>query len=147
MIARKAFNKELYQQYDELAKKKTTEHLQSLGCQVVPHPNRYAQDLMAKTEMNKFMVECEIKIVWKTDDFPYETVQLPERKSKFFASPTLFFIWNKTLSSAIMFKSDDIKHLTPVEVSNKYITSGEFFYQIPLDMTGTVRMGRYETNT
>lgn len=135
MIARKAFNKELYQQYDELAKKKTTEHLQSLGCQVVPHPNRYAQDLMAKTEMNKFMVECEVKIVWKTDDFPYETVQLPERKSKFFNERTLFYIWNEATTRAVTFWSDDIKDLTPVEVPNKYVRKGEYSYQIPLHMT------------
>ena len=74
-------------------------------------------------------------------------MQLPERKSKFFDKPTLFFIWNKSITTAKMFKSKDIKSLTPVEVSNKYIASGELFYQIPLSMTGTVRMGRYETNT
>ena len=85
--------------------------------------------------------------MWDTDEFPFDSVQLPERKSKFFDAPTLFFIWNKQLTSALLFKSDDIKDLTPVEVSNKYKASGEFFYQIPLDMTGLVRMGRYETNT
>jgi hypothetical protein len=46
-----------------------------------------------------------------------------------------------------MFKSEDIKDLTPVEVSNKYIASGEMFYQIPLTLTGRVRMSKYETNT
>jgi hypothetical protein len=46
-----------------------------------------------------------------------------------------------------MFKSDDIKDLVPVEVPNKYVSSGELFYQIPLNKTKTVRMSRYETNT
>jgi len=46
-----------------------------------------------------------------------------------------------------MFKSEDIKDLTPVEVRNKYVASGEMFYQIPLTLTGKVRMNRYETNT
>jgi hypothetical protein len=123
------------------------EYMQTKGYEIWENPNTYGQDLIAEGSKGKFYVECEVKTVWDTDKFPFDTVQLPERKSKFFSSPTLFFIWNKMLTSAIMFKSNDIKHLTPVEVSNKYITSGEFFYQIPLDMTGTVRMGRYETNT
>ena len=90
MIARKAFNKELYQQYDELAKKKTTEHLQSLGCQVVPHPNRYAQDLMAKTEMNKFMVECEVKIVGRQMSFHMKLCSYPNERVSFSMSVLCF---------------------------------------------------------
>lgn len=132
---RKAFNRELYAKYDELAKKKTKEHLNSIGYQVVDHPNKYAQDLIAKSEMNEFLVECEVKIVWNTKEFPYTTVQLPERKSKFFNERTLFYIWNKDTTRAVTFWSDDVKKLTPVEVPNKYVARGEYFYQIPLEMT------------
>jgi len=103
--------------------------------------------LIAEGSKGKFYVECEVKTVWKGEVFPYETVQLPQRKSKFFISPTLFFIWNNELSNALMFKSEDIKDLTPVEVCNKYVASGEMFYQIPLTLTGKVRMNRYEINT
>jgi hypothetical protein len=56
-------------------------------------------------------------------------------------------MWNNELSDALMFKSNDIKDLTPVEVRNKYVASGEMFYQIPLTLTGKVRMNKYETNT
>ena len=61
-------------------------------------------------------------------------MQLPERKKKFFNSLTAFFIWNIDLSKAAMFWSKDVKTLDPVEVPNKYIAGGEYFYQIPLDM-------------
>jgi hypothetical protein len=144
---RKQFSEALHGKHDKPARIRTMEYMQTKGYEIWENPNTYGQDLIAEGSKGKFYVECEVKTVWDTDKFPFDTVQLPERKSKFFSSPTLFFIWNKMLTSAIMFKSYDIKHLTPVEVSNKYITSGEFFYQIPLDMTGTVRMGRYETNT
>jgi len=144
---RKQFSEALHGKHDKPARIRTMEYMQVKGYEIWENPNIYGQDLIAEGSKGKFYVECEVKTVWDTDKFPFDTVQLPERKSKFFTSPTLFFIWNKPLSSAIMFKSNDIKDLTPVEVSNKYITSGELFYQIPLDMTGTVRMGRYETNT
>ena len=144
---RKQFNESLHGQYDKPARDRTIEYMNIKGFKCWPNPDIYGQDLIAEGSKGKFYVECEVKAVWDGDRFPYNTVQLPERKSKFFDKPTLFFIWNKSITTAKMFKSKDIKSLTPVEVSNKYIASGELFYQIPLSMTGTVRMGRYETNT
>ena len=144
---RKQFSEAFHGKHDKPARIRTMEYMLVKGYEIWENPNIYGQDLIAEGSKGKFYVECEVKTVWDTDKFPFDTVQLPERKSKFFTSPTLFFIWNKMLTTALLFKSNDIKDLTPVEVSNKYITSGEFFYQIPLDMTGTVRMGRYETNT
>jgi hypothetical protein len=123
------------------------EYMQIRGYKIWENPNTYGQDLIAEGSKGKFYVECEVKTVWSGSVFPYDTLQLPERKSKFFDKPTLFFVWNKELSDALMFKSEDIKDLTPVEVSNKYIASGEMFYQIPLTLTGRVRMSKYETNT
>ena len=137
-MIRKKFNPGDYALYDQKAKDKTTEYLQSKGYNVVEHPNRYAQDLIAKSEMNEFMVECEVKVLWDTDDFPFPSVQLPERKSKFLNERTLFFIWNKGLTRAFTFWSDDVKKLTPVEVPNKRVRRGEYFYQIPLNMTEMV---------
>jgi len=121
--------------------------MQIRGYEIWENPNPYGQDLIAEGSKGKFYVECEVKTVWKGEDFPFDSVQLPERKKKFFDKPTLFFVWNNELSTALLFKSNDIKDLTPVEVRNKYVASGEMFYQIPLTLTGKVRMNRYETNT
>ena len=134
MSVRKRFDKELYQKYDSLAKQATKQFLNEKGCTVDPHPNRYAQDLVVKSDTEEFCAECEVKLVWKTDQFPYDNVQLPARKKKFFDVPTQFFIWNHTLNRAATFWSEDIKDLEPVEVPNKYVYKGEYFYQIPLDM-------------
>ncbi len=143
----KQFNEALHGKHDKPARVRTMEYMQIRGYEIWENPNPYGQDLIAEGSKGKFYVECEVKTVWKGEVFPYETVQLPQRKSKFFTSPTLFFIWNNELSNALMFKSNDIKDLTPVEVRNKYVASGEMFYQIPLTLTGKVRMNRYETNT
>jgi hypothetical protein len=72
--------------------------------------------------------------VWKGFDFPYDSVQLPERKKKFFDKPTLFFIWNEDCTRAATFWSAQVQQLTPVEVSNRYIRKGEYFYQVPLEI-------------
>ena len=143
---RKAFSTALHGKYDDIARQVTMHWMERKGYKMRENPNIYAQDLIAQKGDNQFYVECEVKTVWKGDTFPFDSVQLPERKKKFFHKSTLFFIWNNDMTKAAMFKSDDIKDLTPVEVSNKYMASGEMFYQIPMDM---IRFARYthETNT
>ena len=143
---RKAFSQSLHGKYDDIARQVTMHYMERKGYKMRENPNIYAQDLIAHNGDNSFYVECEVKTVWKGDEFPFDTVQLPERKKKFFNKSTLFFIWNNDMTRAATFKSDDIKDLTPVEVSNKFLSSGEKFYQIPLEL---VRFARYknETNT
>jgi len=136
---RKRFDNQLFQKYDQLARDVTTAYLESLGYAVSEHPDRYAQDLIAYTRDNEFCVECEVKLVWEVSEFPYPNVQLPERKKKFFNAPTQFFIWNKPLEHAMTFWSHDVATLQPVEVPNKYVYSGEYFYQIPMDMVTKVK--------
>ena len=131
---RKRFSESLYNTYDRLAREATTDYLTSKGFSVMPNPDDYAQDLIASSKGRQWLVECEVKAVWKYGSFPFDTVQLPERKKKFFNKLTSFFIWNESLSKAAMFWSKDVQDLVPVEVPNKHISGGEYFYQIPLDM-------------
>tara|TARA_R100001480_G_scaffold44121_2_gene57270 strand:- start:3574 stop:4011 length:438 start_codon:yes stop_codon:yes gene_type:complete len=144
---KKRFDKALYDKYDKAARQRTQLHLERKGYKVREHPDRYAQDLIATKGGKDLLVECEVKVVWDTDKFPYDTVQLPERKKKFFVEPTLFYIWNNKLNKAITFFSEDVKHLTPVEVPNKYVYKGEYFFQIPMDLTKTIKVKINEANT
>lgn len=136
---RKRFDRELFQKYDQLARDVTTKYLQSIGYEVTEHPDRYAQDLIAYGTYKDFCVECEVKLVWEVSEFPYPNVQLPERKKKFFNVPTQFFIWNKPLEHAMTFWSYDVATLEPVEVPNKYVYAGEYFYQVPMEMVERVK--------
>ena len=136
--AYKKFDKALYKKYDESAKDRTKKFLRSRGYEVKDHPNKYAQDLVATKDESEFLVECEVKLVWDKPKLPFDTIQLPERKKKFFKKRTVFFIWNKALDDAIYFWSDHVKHIKPIEVKNKFVKSGELFYQIPLDKTNQV---------
>ena len=131
---RKRFDRDLFKECDEKARVCTTNYLTSIGYTVSEHPNRYAQDLIACIDGMEHMVECEIKLVWAGKEFPYPTVQLPERKKKFFNPSTQFFIWNRDCTDAVCFWSHDISDLKPVEVPNKYVYSGEYFFQIPMSL-------------
>ena len=137
-VVRKRFDRELFDKCDDPARQATADYLESIGLEVRDHPNRYAQDLIASDDTQEFLVECEVKRVWTTHDFPYDTVQLPERKSKFFDQSTQFFIWNKDFVTAMTFWSDDIKDLTPVEVPNKYMYKDEYFFQVPMELVEQV---------
>ena len=95
MSVRKPFDKKLYEKYDRLAKVACKEHLKKKGFVAVDHHNKYAQDLIASKAdewgvnySDPFCVECEVKVVWSGPNFPYNTVQLPQRKKKFFKENT-----------------------------------------------------------
>ena len=139
MIGKHAtFNPIAFARADKLARTHTTEFLENLGWSVIEHPDKYAQDLVATRGSDRFFVECEQKPLWKGERFPFNSVQLPERKQKFFADKTLFFIWNNEWTSAFIFWSHKISHLDPVEVKNRRIANGEYFFQIPLELTKQV---------
>lgn len=141
MSERKRFDRELFAEYDKKARDATMAYYKDIGFDICEHPNRYAQDLIAFSPLDdfEFHVECEVKIVWDSDEFPYDTVQLPQRKQKFFDGKTKFFIWNKSLTTAVCFWDSVISELIPVEVPNKYVHKGEYFYQIPMESVEIVK--------
>ena len=82
MGVRKKFDKELYDIYDSVSKEAARDALQKKGYTVCDNIDKYAQDLVAEKDGKMFLVETEVKNVWKGPEFPYDTVQLPERKKK-----------------------------------------------------------------
>ena len=134
----KPFSPELFKRYDADARRATTEFVERQGWEVREHPDKYAHDLVATRAELTLLIECEVKAVWENGVFPYDSVQLPERKRKFFDHNAVFFVWCKDLSDAVYFWAKDIDDLEPVEVPNKYIKSGERFFQIPMNLTKLV---------
>lgn len=134
----KPFDPALFDAYDLKARAATSAFIESQGWQVQDHPDKYAHDLVATRKGLTILIECEVKTMWHGRKFPFDTVQLPERKKKFFGANSVFFIWNKELSDAIYFWARDIDHLETVEVPNKYILHGERFFRIPMELTKRV---------
>lgn len=135
----KPFDKNLFDMYDKAARAATSAFIEKQGWDVRDHFDIYAQDLIATKDDLELLVECEVKAVWEGDAFPFDTVQLPERKKKFFTPNTVFFIWNKDTSNAVYFWARDIDDLEPVPVSNKYVQSNERFFQIPMNLVKFTR--------
>ena len=101
------------------------------------HPDKYDIDLIAYDkdgEIYKY-VEAEHSNSWKTIVFPYNRMNVPIRKKKFFEKykDSLYVMVNKESTCMAVIKSDDILNSYIREVSNKYNTSGEYFYSVDLD--------------
>ena len=127
----KPFDKDLFEKYDEAARAATTPFISGQGWQVQDHPDVYAHDLLATKDGITLFVECEVKALWKSGEFPFPSVQLPARKRKFFHPNAIFFIWRKDLGDAVYFWARDIDDLETVQVPNKYMQD-EYFFQVPL---------------
>jgi hypothetical protein len=135
---RKKFSQALYDQNDQLATGVISGYLAQWGLVAEPNPNRYGVDLLVRKpdEPDHFLaVECEIKRVWTGDSFPYQTIQLPERKGKYRNVPQQLEYWilNADCTSAIIIPEFLLDEHKPVVVPNKYIRWGEKFYQLPID--------------
>lgn len=136
---KKRFDRELYNEVDKKTKEKVFSLLRDLkSIQAMENPKKTGVDILVNdsiTNTLKFNIECEVKKVWKGKDFPYESVQIPGRKSKFaqLDNPTLFVMFNEDYTEYLVIKSTDLLASPLAEVPNKYCYKGEMFYQVPLE--------------
>lgn len=136
MSVRKRFDRELYNENDTPAKDYVKELFKDSEYRIVDNKKKTGVDLFVyKDGQHLCNLECEIKRVWKTKDFPYESVQVPERKSKFFKldKPTILVMLNADKSAYLAIKQENLNSSPLKEVPNKYVWKGELFYQVPLD--------------
>lgn len=140
---RKKFDRELFEANDTAARHAVTRYiLATSDVTVENNPDKYGVDLLVTGGLMDYAVECEIKRVWKGEDFPWDTLQLPERKAKFIRAgvPVEFWILNNELTHAMVIQTDVLLSLTPVEVPNKYVAQGEKFFQVPIDRCRKLRL-------
>ena len=132
---RKRFDRELYKSSDALARAAGKKYWSSLGYSVIDNPNTYGPDLIVTSTMG-FYSEVEIKKVWSGKEFAYDTLQIPERKKKFLGldMPTVFIVFNNEQTHGFVCTDEQLANSPLVEVSNKYVRSGELFYQVPINL-------------
>jgi len=138
MKGRKPFDRKLYAKYDELARKYSRSELIPLGYVVKDNPRKTGVDLIVeKDDEIIFYVECEIKKALEGGKFPYDEVNLPERKKKYVGLkyPTLFMIFDPLGEHLICFWDKWIDKCNLEEVHNRYMRQGEYFFKIPLKWT------------
>ena len=135
---RKVFSKSLFDETDTSARAAAKLYWQS----VEDHPDRYAVDLIVDTGTETFYCEVEIKKVWSGTTFKYDTLQIPERKSKFakLDKPAYFMVFNNEVTHAFLCPSSILLSSPVVEVPNKYVYKGEMFFQVPINLISIVEI-------
>ncbi len=138
----KPFDRELYEKWDAIAKQAVASHLSYHGYKVVIPNEDYWVDLYAEIVKTgqRFYHEVEVSQNWKVGKYPYPHGSIPERKIRLrekVNGPLFFWQLSAPCTAAVCFSSAQMRPEFLVEVPNKYVPDGEFFYRPPL------RFGRY----
>jgi hypothetical protein len=138
MSVTKKFDKKLFDANDPKARELAIKFFKkSQGFAAKPNPDKYGVDLLLfKEDKHVAFAECEIKRVWKGKDFPYGSVQFPERKAKYVYQnnlPVVFIMFNADCNRALLVNGQDLLKSKLVQVPNVYVKSEECFFQVPLD--------------
>lgn len=139
MSIRKRFDKKLFDKTDKPAKEAIKRLFKGFkGWSVKDNENRYGVDLLVfKDGVHVCNIETEMKLVWKGDDFPYDSLHIPERKKRYkdLEVPTLFVVFNSDCSNFLVIFGYDLYNAKLVEVPNKYVFRGEKFYNVNIKKT------------
>lgn len=141
-MVKKRFDRALFTENDTAARAAGKRYWSSIGYSVIDNPDTYGPDLIVDTGTDKFYGEVEIKRVWSGKDFAYDTLQIPGRKKKFIGLdlPTNFIVFNADQTYGFLCTCSQLAVSPLVEVANKYVYSGEMFYQIPVSTLALIEV-------
>lgn len=136
MIGRhKKFDKELFEENNHAAIARVLQHVNDLGLFASLNEDIYGPDIVVYSGFRKVSyVEVERKRVWKGAEFPWITVQLPERKGKFLKKrlPIEFWLLNESMDHVVIIPDFTLLKERLVEIRNVLVPDGELFYQVPV---------------
>lgn len=143
-MTRKPFDEELFRENDRRARAAVLRYTSGEGVYVIENDDLYGPDLVVYTGYRpSSYIEVEIKRVWKeTEDmFPWVSVQLPERKAKYLRKrlPIEYWILRTDCKMAVIIPDYALASCSPVEVPNVEVSSGEKFFQVPLEQCSVVK--------
>lgn len=141
MITKK-FDRELFDKNDEFGRNVIKNHFKAF--QVKDNPDVYGPDLMCYRDgLFRGYIEVEVRHNWLTGDFPYDTLNIPYRKEKFFiADPRTVYAAIRFDGKALyMVQAHHILLAPVVENPNKYVTRDEYFYKVPIDVCILIEIG------
>lgn len=124
--AYKKFDKGNHKANDKPAKDLVIKFLRSKGLDAEENPNDYGVDVMVGR------YEVERRSIW-VNKFPFNTVHIPSRKTKFLKYNIIYAVVNKNFNKIMLCPSSTIIKYKQIEVPNKSVKSGEFFYDVPIE--------------
>ena len=122
----KQFNKESHAVNDKPAKDLVINFLKSKGVDAIENPDKYGIDIIVPR------YEVERREIW-IDNFPFKTVHIPARKEKFLKYSIVYAVVNKDFNKVMFCTSEVIKRCNLIEVPNKSVPEGEYFYDVPIE--------------
>lgn len=132
---RKEFSEEDYNRFDAPAKNAMAYHLKAHGHVVTVPPENYGVDLYSKLEGVVMYHEVEVSEGWKENEHPFLNGSVPERKHRLKLmmpdDPLFFWMLRFDLGRAVVFSSRHLIDRWLVEVPNRKVATGEYFYRIP----------------
>ena len=100
---------------------------------MVEHEDKYAVDLVAYKDGKKIgYVEVEVRDSWSKDEFPFDSLHIPERKEKLLNNDmrTYLVSVNKHGTAAFICDANVILNSPRMEKNNKYVEHGELFFLV-----------------
>lgn len=124
----------MHTEYDGVGKSRVAEHFKiAYGIDLVEHEDKYAVDLVAYKDGKKLgYVEVEVRDSWSKDDFPFDSLHIPERKEKLLNNDmrTYLVSVNKLGTKAFICDASVILNSPRMEKNNKYVEHGELFFLV-----------------
>ena len=130
----KPFSQSLHAKNDPKSRKIVKDFFAERGVELVDHPNKYDIDLVSKD--GTIRVEVEHRLNWSDPVFPFDEVNVPQRKAKFFeAGNTHYVILSKEYTHIGFISAEKIqKFIKPKflkESANRFVAEEEYFYKVP----------------
>lgn len=136
-MATKPFDQTLHDQNDPLSRSAVKQFFANRGIVFQDNPDKYGIDLIHRDGDES--IEVERRIVWQTYHFPYDEINLPQRKAKFFSHTpkSHYAIVSKNFSRIGIITNRKIKTFIQEsflkENKNKFVAEQEYFYKLPKD--------------
>ena len=148
---RKRFDHVAYKQSDNKAKKCITKYLISLGHTVLDTEENFGVDLMSTLENTTYNHEVEMKHMWE-GEWPtvWKDINIPFRKNRlmvqvFNKEPLAnfhFYIIRGDCKVAWKMDANIVKDSPVVEVPNRAVRKGEYFFKVPVDKAELIEVGQ-----
>lgn len=139
----KRFDQNLYEQYDQFGRNRVVMYYAKQGIELKDNPDKYGVDLIAYDDGEKIgYVEVEVRASWKSDQFPFDSLHVPERKKKLLTNDLHTVLVSVNCYGTRAFICDyRIVLASPLlESPNMYISKGERFYKVDPRQINLVRL-------
>ena len=140
---KKLFDQKLHDQYDQFGRNRVIMFYSQHGIELQENPDKYGVDLIAYDDGNKIgYVEVEVRVSWKSDTFPFDSLHVPERKKKLLENDlhTVLVSVNCYGTRAFICDYRTVLASPLLESPNMYISKGERFYKVDPRRINLVRL-------